>query len=87
MAMAKAPSEGKKKKAPAVDTSAKDSSSETSAKARKKVKRLISDGIAHIYSSFNNTIVTITDVRIVIQKALRWVTFQWSVLCVEPNRK
>src|SRR5690242_16095013 len=32
-------------------------------KTRKKVKRQISDGIAHIYSSFNNTIVTITDVQ------------------------
>lgn len=32
-------------------------------KLRKKVKRQISDGIAHIYSSFNNTIVTITDVQ------------------------
>ena len=32
-------------------------------KARKKVKRLISDGIAHIYSSFNNTMITITDVQ------------------------
>lgn len=32
-------------------------------KSRKKVKRQISDGIAHIYSSFNNTIVTITDVQ------------------------
>lgn len=32
-------------------------------KARKRVKRQISDGIAHIYSSFNNTIVTITDVQ------------------------
>ncbi len=32
-------------------------------KGRKKVKRTISDGIAHIYSSFNNTIVTITDVQ------------------------
>ena len=35
----------------------------TPAKARKKVKRQISDGIAHIYSSFNNTMVTITDVQ------------------------
>jgi small subunit ribosomal protein S11 len=33
------------------------------AKARKKVKRQISDGIVHVYSSFNNTIVTITDVQ------------------------
>lgn len=32
-------------------------------KSRKKVKRQITDGIAHIYSSFNNTIVTITDVQ------------------------
>jgi small subunit ribosomal protein S11 len=32
-------------------------------KARKKVKRQISDGIAHIYSSFNNTMITITDVQ------------------------
>jgi small subunit ribosomal protein S11 len=32
-------------------------------KGRKKVKRQITDGIAHIYSSFNNTIVTITDVQ------------------------
>lgn len=32
-------------------------------KSRKKVKRQISDGIAHIDSSFNNTIVTITDVQ------------------------
>lgn len=35
----------------------------TAAKGKKKVKRQISDGIAHIYSSFNNTIVTITDVQ------------------------
>lgn len=34
-----------------------------SSKSRKKIKRQISDGIAHIYSSFNNTIVTITDVQ------------------------
>lgn len=33
------------------------------AKAKKKAKRQISDGIAHVYSSFNNTIVTITDVQ------------------------
>lgn len=32
-------------------------------KSRKKAKRQISDGIAHIYSSFNNTIVTISDVQ------------------------
>lgn len=31
--------------------------------SRKKAKRQVSDGIAHIDSSFNNTIVTITDVQ------------------------
>lgn len=30
---------------------------------RKKVKRTVSDGVAHIFASFNNTIVTITDPR------------------------
>jgi len=39
------------------------SSSSSAGKSRKKIKRQISDGIAHIYSSFNNTIVTITDVQ------------------------
>lgn len=32
-------------------------------KGSKKVKRQITDGIAHVYASFNNTIVTITDVQ------------------------
>jgi small subunit ribosomal protein S11 len=31
------------------------------AKVRKKVKKNVVEGIAHIYASFNNTIVTITD--------------------------
>ncbi len=31
------------------------------ARQRKKVKRTVSDGVAHIFASFNNTIVTITD--------------------------
>jgi small subunit ribosomal protein S11 len=30
-------------------------------KTRKKVKKTVVEGIAHIHSSFNNTIVTITD--------------------------
>jgi small subunit ribosomal protein S11 len=33
------------------------------AKARKKAKKQITDGVAHIQASFNNTIVTITDVQ------------------------
>jgi small subunit ribosomal protein S11 len=28
---------------------------------RKKVKRVVAEGVAHIYSTFNNTIITITD--------------------------
>lgn len=40
-------------------------------KQQKKVKRQISDGIAHIDSSFNNTIVTITDMQ---GNALGWAS-------------
>jgi len=31
------------------------------ARVRKKVKKTVVDGIAHIHASFNNTIITITD--------------------------
>lgn len=31
------------------------------AQSRKKVKKVVTDGLAHIHASFNNTIVTITD--------------------------
>ncbi len=40
-------------------------------KARKKVKKKISDGVAHIHATFNNTIVTITDRQ---GNALSWAT-------------
>ncbi|SRR5690625_4163970 len=30
-------------------------------RVRKKVKKSVSDGIAHVHASFNNTIITITD--------------------------
>ena len=33
----------------------------TAMKSRKKVKKNVLDGIAHIHASFNNTIITITD--------------------------
>ncbi len=33
----------------------------TSTRTRKKVKKNVADGIAHVHASFNNTIVTITD--------------------------
>ena len=32
-----------------------------SQRTRKKVKRTVVDGVAHIHASFNNTIITITD--------------------------
>ena len=38
---------------------------------RKKVRTSISDGIAHIHASFNNTIITITDRQ---GNALAWAT-------------
>jgi len=31
------------------------------ARTKKKVKRVVSDGVAHIHATFNNTIVTISD--------------------------
>jgi small subunit ribosomal protein S11 len=43
----------------------------TAARARKKVKKNIADGIAHVHASFNNTIVTITDRQ---GNALSWAT-------------
>ncbi len=43
----------------------------TSTRTRKRVKKDVSDGIAHIHASFNNTIVTITDRK---GNALAWAT-------------
>ena len=42
-----------------------------SPRTRKKVKKNVADGIAHIHASFNNTIVTITDRQ---GNALAWAT-------------
>jgi small subunit ribosomal protein S11 len=42
-----------------------------STKSRKKVKKTVVDGIAHIHASFNNTIITITDRH---GNALCWAT-------------
>ncbi|CAG0911972.1 unnamed protein product, partial [Cyprideis torosa] len=42
-----------------------------STRTRKKVKKVVSDGIAHINASFNNTIITITDRQ---GNALSWAT-------------
>lgn len=41
------------------------------ASAKKRAKRVVVDGIAHIHASFNNTIVTITDRQ---GNALAWAT-------------
>jgi small subunit ribosomal protein S11 len=41
------------------------------AKARKKSKRSVIDGIAHIHATFNNTIITITDRQ---GNTLSWAT-------------
>ena len=38
---------------------------------KKKVKRSVSDGVAHIFASFNNTIVTISDRQ---GNTLSWAT-------------
>jgi len=40
-------------------------------RSRKKVKRIVVDGIAHVHASFNNTIITITDRQ---GNALSWAT-------------
>ena len=36
-------------------------SSKATGKKTKKVKRVVVDGLAHIYASFNNTLITISD--------------------------
>jgi small subunit ribosomal protein S11 len=43
----------------------------SAARARKKVKKNVSEGIAHVHASFNNTIITITDRQ---GNALSWAT-------------
>ena len=43
----------------------------TSTRVRKKVKKNVAEGLAHVHASFNNTIVTITDRQ---GNALAWST-------------
>jgi small subunit ribosomal protein S11 len=40
-------------------------------RTKKKVKKQVADGIAHVHASFNNTIITITDRQ---GNALGWAT-------------
>ncbi|MBO5659144.1 MAG: 30S ribosomal protein S11 [Duodenibacillus sp.] len=35
--------------------------SQQASRARKKVKKVVTEGIAHVHASFNNTIITISD--------------------------
>jgi len=41
------------------------------AKAKKKVKKVVVDGIAHVHASFNNTIITLSDRQ---GNVLSWAT-------------
>jgi len=41
------------------------------ARAKKKVQRTVTDGVAHVHASFNNTVITITDRQ---GNALGWAT-------------
>ena len=43
----------------------------SSNRARKRIKKEVADGIAHVHASFNNTIITITDRK---GNALSWAT-------------
>lgn len=40
-------------------------------RVKKKVKKQVADGVAHVHASFNNTIITITDRQ---GNALAWAT-------------
>ena len=54
-------------------------------RARKRARKQVADGVAHIHASFNNTIVTITDRQ---GNALAWAlqVFQVSVVLVSLHR-
>lgn len=47
------------------------SKANTATRVRKKVKKVVSEGIAHVHASFNNTIITITDRQ---GNALSWAS-------------
>lgn len=47
------------------------SRSRTSKSGKKRIKRSVSDGIAHVQATFNNTVITITDKH---GNALAWAT-------------
>jgi small subunit ribosomal protein S11 len=43
----------------------------TATRVRKKVRKVVNEGVAHIHASFNNTIITITDSQ---GNALSWAS-------------
>jgi small subunit ribosomal protein S11 len=49
----------------------KPAAAQATSKAKKKARRVVTDGIAHVQASFNNTVVTITDRQ---GNALSWAT-------------
>ena len=58
---------------------------EVAVPVKKKGKRQIADGLAHIHASFNNTIITITDrqrERYHSQLTRRLQSFDWSAASV-----
>ncbi len=46
-------------------------STKSAARGRKRAKRVVTDGVAHINASFNNTLITITDRQ---GNAVAWTT-------------
>ena len=50
---------------------AKSPANNAAQRVRKKVRKNVSDGVAHVHASFNNTIITITDRQ---GNALSWAT-------------
>ena len=50
---------------------AKAPSNNAAQRVRKKVRKNVADGIAHVHASFNNTIITITDRQ---GNALSWAS-------------
>ena len=53
---------------------------------KKKIKKNVNDGIAHIHATFNNTIVTITDRA---GNALSWATAGKTIISTDsiPRRE
>ena len=47
------------------------SKANTATKVRKKVRKVVNEGLVHIHASFNNTIITITDCQ---GNALSWAS-------------